>query len=226
MSRVTATAPGPVETEGGFGGAARESWCALSDEAIARALDVAARMCPTWRGRPELVLREAVVLRAVLSVGAESVLEVGCGEGLLAAEMVRRGLEVSVVEPVDVLRMWAYARMRAVAPESWCGVGLLAEQALEVAHPRDVVVAVNVLQQVREPASLVRAMARVARRACVLTVPAGAQGDALNVWRFEKPKDLIEILGLDGPFADADVQKLPADGDRDSESWLVVGRAP
>jgi hypothetical protein len=165
----------------------------------------------------------------VLALGAESVLEAGPGDGLLAAAMVRSGLDVALCDPLPEAIRDAGATLRALGIEPTPGAlvdfaeGLVGSDELRGAF--DVALAVWAVQQARDPAAFVAGLAHVARRAVVLVVPCGWGDPPLDVWRFEEHRDVLDRLRLgSGAFSAVDVERLAAGPGEPGGSFLVVGR--
>ncbi len=103
-------------------------------------------------------------LRAVLAeLDPQSVLDAGCGEG----EMLRRGVLPDSVSPV-CLDLRPASLAAAKVPRRVCGSVLSLPFA---ARSFDVVTCLEVLEHLDNPADAVLELARVARRAFVVSVP-------------------------------------------------------
>lgn len=109
----------------------------------------------------------ATVGRLAAAEGAERVLEVGCGEGLVLRYLrERHGLLVDGVEPDPVAL--AAARRRNPQSRLWrgdaCRLGVRSGSY-------DLVLCLEVLEHLAEPAAALRELRRVARRRLILSVP-------------------------------------------------------
>ncbi|HEX8940889.1 MAG TPA: class I SAM-dependent methyltransferase [Candidatus Limnocylindrales bacterium] len=112
--------------------------------------------------RLHLALR--LVDRAALPEGS-SVLEIGAGAGILAAELARRGYEVKATDPAPRMRALIVASAAAAGVTS--RVHVSAEDATRLSAPPasvDLVVALGVLPWLADPTAAVAEMARVVRR--------------------------------------------------------------
>lgn len=103
-------------------------------------------------------------LRSVLAeLDPHSVLDAGCGEG----ELLRRGVLPPAVQPV-CLDLQPASLAEVAAPHRVCASVL----ALPFADSSfDAVTCLEVLEHLDHPAAAVRELARVARRAIILSVP-------------------------------------------------------
>jgi ubiquinone/menaquinone biosynthesis C-methylase UbiE len=99
----------------------------------------------------------------VAAIDPQSLLDAGCGEG----EMLRRGVLRAAVRPVCLdLRLDSLAEV--ANPQRVCGSVLALPFA---SRSFDAVTCLEVLEHLDDPASAVRELARVARRAVVVSVP-------------------------------------------------------
>jgi ubiquinone/menaquinone biosynthesis C-methylase UbiE len=110
----------------------------------------------------------ATLLEEVTALGPGSVLDAGCGEGIVAAWLSRALPEAALVG-VDA-RPDAVSEFRARNPGVRAEVGDLYELPFGDSE-FDVVMAIEVLEHFERPADALRELARVARTAVVLTVP-------------------------------------------------------
>jgi ubiquinone/menaquinone biosynthesis C-methylase UbiE len=112
-------------------------------------------------------------------VGAASVLEVGCGEGHLAARLLGRGRRPSRFVASDV-------DLSAVAPGLDPLVELREASAYELPFADgefDLVICCEVLEHLDDPDRGLREVARVSRRAVILSTPREPLWRVLNVAR-------------------------------------------
>jgi 2-polyprenyl-3-methyl-5-hydroxy-6-metoxy-1,4-benzoquinol methylase len=126
--------------------------------------------------------------------GPASILDVGCGEGVLTSEWAERpGIESVVgfdLEDPKLRAEWA-ARERP-------GLSFLAGDAAALPFPdgsRDLVTAVEVLEHVPDPEAVLAEMARVSRRHLLVSVPREPLWRGLNLARGAYVKDLGNTPG-------------------------------
>jgi 2-polyprenyl-6-hydroxyphenyl methylase/3-demethylubiquinone-9 3-methyltransferase len=108
-------------------------------------------------------LRLAHIERMAQGLAGKRVLDVGCGGGILAEAMARAGAKVTGIDLAD--KPLKVAMLHKL--ESGCEVDyrLVSAEALaaEAPEPFDLVTCMEMLEHVPEPASVVRACARLAR---------------------------------------------------------------
>lgn len=120
-----------------------------------------------WLTERFLAGLEEVFTEVEAETPAAGVLEVGCGEGEIAGLLRRRWEEVTALDLPD-------AGLRAAWRAADDGVHYLHANALRLPFADgafDVVVAVEVLEHLRDPARGLAELARVSRRHLVLSVP-------------------------------------------------------
>ena len=124
----------------------------------------------------------------------ESVLDVGCGEGVLTVEWARRLGDGRVVGiDLDDSKLRAEWRRRARA-----NLEFRAEEATRLsfaADEFDLAAAIEVLEHVPEPEATLAEMARVARRRLLVSVPREPLWRALNMARGAYVRDLGNTPG-------------------------------
>lgn len=156
--------------------------------------------------------------------GPRRVLEVGCGEGIVLAAMATRlpgtgfdGLELDET---------ALEQARTRCP----GARLVRGDACELPFEDrsfDLVVCLEVLEHLPEPARALRELKRVARSACLLSVPhepffrLGNVVRGKNVARLGDPSDHIQHWGARG-FAEFCGRELAVRIRTTSFPWLIV----
>jgi SAM-dependent methyltransferase len=137
----------------------------------------------------------AEVARLVAERGPGRVLEVGCGEGIVIEYVRRRhhGVRLDGVEPdADAL-----ARARRRLPDALLVRGDACDLGIATGA-YDLVLCLEVLEHLREPARALGEIRRVARRGCILSVPhepffrLGNLLRARNVRRLGDPPDHVQ----------------------------------
>jgi SAM-dependent methyltransferase len=152
------------------------------------------------------------------------VLEVGCGEGIVLATLAARlpGARLDGLE-LDETTL-EQARLRCP------GATLVRGDACELPfgdRSFDLVVCLEVLEHLPEPARALRELKRVARAACLLSVPhepffrLGNVARGKNVARLGDPSDHIQHWGARG-FADFCGRELAVRVRTTSFPWLIV----
>lgn len=120
----------------------------------------------------------------------ESVLDVGCGEGLLADHLIRlrRPVRFDACD-VDLARL---------APGLHPGLSFQTASVYQLPHPDrsvDLVVCCEVLEHLHDPAAGLAELARVARRAVLLSTPWEPVWRLLNLARGSYVRDLGNTPG-------------------------------
>jgi SAM-dependent methyltransferase len=152
------------------------------------------------------------------------ILEVGCGEGIVIEYLAGRlpGARFDGVE----LDADALARGRRRCP----GRSLLRADAYELPFARgsyDLVLCLEVLEHLREPARALRELRRVARGGCLLSVPhepffrLGNLARGKNVGRLGNPSDHVQHWGAHG-FAAFCARELAVRTATRAFPWLIV----
>jgi ubiquinone biosynthesis O-methyltransferase len=126
--------------------------------------DVLPAAYAAWRqsvlGQITDALEQDLVLELVGSPSGLRILDVGCGDGILALELSRRGAHATGVDVSE--RMIAAARKRAERHEDTVGFEIGKAEALPFESDSfDVVVAITVLCFIEDAAGAMREMARV-----------------------------------------------------------------
>jgi SAM-dependent methyltransferase len=126
---------------------------------------------PQWR---KSVLIQADLLTKALHPGSD-ILEIGCGEGILLAELAGRGFRVSGIEPSNTASQ--YAREK--------GLNVLTGYfpCDKVSGPFDAVVMSQVLEHLSNPAEILREVARVVPGGIVLLVQTNWRGLMPRIYR-------------------------------------------
>lgn len=114
------------------------------------------------------------------STGTRSALEVGCGEGYISRMLAGRGLTVQATD--------MSARIIDVARQLTPGSGIVySVRAIEDLHPdkdaAPLVVAIEVLEHVKDPEASLKKLASLARPYLLLSVPQEPLWRALNMLR-------------------------------------------
>jgi SAM-dependent methyltransferase len=91
------------------------------------------------------------------------VLEVGCGAGLLAADLFRRGFVVDCIDSSDVMVALARARLATLDDRGWTTVSEGDVHSLEFADSCDLIIALGVLPFLHSPTIALKEIARVLR---------------------------------------------------------------
>jgi ubiquinone/menaquinone biosynthesis C-methylase UbiE len=112
----------------------------------------------------------------------DRVVDVGCGEGVLAEQLARAGLHVTGVEPAAYLRERFEARLRAVDPGSGVVDGL-ADRLPFGDGEVGAVVTTEVLEHVPDPAAALGELRRVMRPGAVLCLSVPTSFTELLFWR-------------------------------------------
>lgn len=151
-----------------------------------------------------------VSLPALGVASGDRVVDVGCGEGGLAALLAQAGLHVTGVEPAEYLRARFTDRLRPIDPESFVVDGLA--DALPFADGElDAIVMTEVLEHVPDPKAALIELHRVLRRGGVLCFSVPTSYTELVFWRlhpdyaenatheriFTRP-ELERLIGLAG----------------------------
>jgi ubiquinone/menaquinone biosynthesis C-methylase UbiE len=156
--------------------------------------------------------------------GPNRILEVGCGEGVVIEYLSRRvpGTRLDGVE----LDTGALARARARCPAT----SLLRADAYELpfrSRSYDLVLCLEVLEHLADPARALRELRRVSRRGCLLSVPhepffrLGNVARGKNLGRFGDPPDHVQHWGAAG-FAEFCRRELTVHSATGAFPWLIV----
>lgn len=163
---------------------------------------------------------EAAVDQLVLEAGPSTVLDVGCGEGVLSEDWARRPGITSVegldLDDPELREEWA-ARERP-------GLTFRAGEAGALPYADgawDLVAAVEVLEHVSSPDVVLAEMARVARRHLLVSVPREPVWRALNVARGAYVADLGNTPGHLHHWSGRGFRRLLA-----RHGTVVAARAP
>lgn len=173
------------------------------------------------------LFREYAVAAAVEHLDCHTVLDVGCGDGHLAALMATCGREVSVS---DVVSSNVEEAVRRVAredatqtPRAW--VGLVED--LSFVEEFDAVTCCETIEHLRDPRAAVAKLARAARFAVVLTTPVGrCYDDPSHLHHWDTPNDLAADLALRDVFAETLIQQIPSRLGDEGLVYLVLGLKP
>jgi SAM-dependent methyltransferase len=150
---------------------------------------------------------------AKLGVGpGDRVIDLGCGEGVLAEMLARAGLHVTGIEPAAYLRERFAARVGAVDPESAVVDGL-ADRLPFGDGEAGAVVTTEVLEHVPDPEAALRELHRAMRPGAMLCLSVPTSFTELLFWRlhpryaenathlriFTKPelRRLLDVTGFD-----------------------------
>lgn len=138
-------------------------------------------------GRWMLARQEDLVMRALRTVGAQTVLDVGGGHGQLARPLSEAGFEVTVLGSESVCA----ARIADLVQAGMCRFVVGSVIALPFADRSfDAVVTVRLLPHCARWPLLIRECARVARRVVVLDYPVSGGFNRLAPWFFGAKKRL------------------------------------
>lgn len=156
----------------------------------------------------------------LLDAGPTSILDIGCGEGVLSADWAARP-GVARVEGVDLedpgLRAEWAARERP-------GLAFRAGDAAALPDPDsswDLVAAVELLEHVAEPERVLAELARVARRHVLLSVPREPLWRGLNLARGAYVRELGNTPGHLNHWTPRGIGRLAA-----RHGTVAAGRAP
>lgn len=180
------------------------------------------------RGRKPLA-REFAVASAVVQEGCESALDVGCGEGHLAALLAQHLMAaVGVVDCVAEAVSVAAAKVRAADPLAldFMSTGQ-AESVLASLPPAcyEAVTCCEMVEHVQDPRALVGLLARVARKLVVITTPVGrSYDDPLHLHHWYDAESLDRALGLRATFSALHITQIPSQWGDTDRCWLVLGR--
>ena len=114
-------------------------------------------------GRGPLFDRLRIAVDTVVSAGATSVLDVGCGSGPLFGPLAAKGIHVTGIDPAEA--MVALARQQAEVFPDLVEVEQRGWEELEEVDAYDAAVALGVFDYVEEPAKLLGRMLRAATHA-------------------------------------------------------------
>jgi ubiquinone/menaquinone biosynthesis C-methylase UbiE len=164
------------------------------------------------------------VATLVEAQGPGRVLEVGCGEGIVIQYLSGRvpGARLDGVE----LDGGALVRARARCPTA----ALAQADAYELpfrSRSYDLVVCLEVLEHLADPARALREIRRVSRRGCLLSVPhepffrLGNVARGKNIMRLGDPADHVQHWGAAG-FADFCRGELTVRTATGAFPWLIV----
>jgi SAM-dependent methyltransferase len=134
---------------------------------------------------PDQALRDLVGNLNLSALGVAPgghLVDVGCGEGQLAALLVRAGLHVTGVEPAAYLRERFRERVLGMDPESTILDGLADQLPFadgEVEH----IVTTEVLEHVPDPAAALNELRRVLARGGTLCIAVPTSYTELAFWR-------------------------------------------
>jgi len=165
----------------------------------------------SWRGsrlgQMTDELEQALILRLMGSVAGLRILDAGCGDGLLALELARRGANVTGVDGSEQMIRTAHRRARHFQEAVNFGTAAVEELPFG-AGSFDVVVAVTVLCFVEDATGAVREMARVVEPggrlivgelgrwsswAAIRRIKGWAGSEFWRQARFRSPKDLQRL---------------------------------
>lgn len=122
---------------------------------------------------------ERAVVDALAAQGCESVLELDCGDGALAAGLQRCGWEILATEG-DAVRLEAARTAYPALP--LCALDLQQPLAPELAGRFDAVVAVDLVDRLPQPQRLIQVAAAALRPGGMLLVAAPNCGYARTLW--------------------------------------------
>jgi SAM-dependent methyltransferase len=146
------------------------------------------------RSRPAL-LREHAVAAAVTQCGAKTVLDVGCGDGHLAALFASIGVDVTLVDATEGAVDAAWQRVLAAGHDAESIIALAED--LDVVEAFDAVTCCETIEHVRDPRAVFARLWAASRDVVVLTTPVGTcYDDPGHLHHWEKPEDLIAALGV------------------------------
>jgi 2-polyprenyl-6-hydroxyphenyl methylase/3-demethylubiquinone-9 3-methyltransferase len=156
-------------------------------------------------GRGPLFDRLRFAVEQAEAVGAQHVLDVGCGSGPLFAPLVSRGIRVTGIDPAP--NMVALARAKAAhLPSGMAEVQQRGWEDLLEIDTYDMAVALGVFDYVDSPAELLRRMSRAAPHA-VGSFPAPGLRTNLRKLRYARggvsvhgyrPQEIVKIAGAAG----------------------------
>lgn len=163
---------------------------------------------------------EAALDQMLLEAGPTSILDVGCGEGVLSADWARRA-GIARIEGLDLaddgLRAEWAARERP-------GLSFRSGEAEALPYPDDawdLVAAIEVLEHVSSPEVVLAEMARVAGRHLLVSVPREPLWRGLNVARGAYVAELGNTPGHLNHWGARGIRRLLA-----RHGTVVAARAP
>jgi ubiquinone/menaquinone biosynthesis C-methylase UbiE len=139
-------------------------------------------------------------------VSPESVLEIGCGEGLLAHHLLTNGPRPRRFVASD-------RDLRAAVPGLDPLIEFLEASAYDLPFPSgsfDLVVCCEVLEHLHDPPRALSEAARVARRAVIVSTPREPLWRLLNIARGAYIRDLGNTPGHVQHFGSGDLERLVA----------------
>ncbi len=163
--------------------------------------------------------------------GARSAVEVGCGEGYLAAQLARLGLSVEAVDP-DPEVVARAARERGSGDRApRFAVGDLFDLAPGSLSGVDLLVCCEVLEHVAEPAAALDRLAEAGARRVLVSVPREPLWRVLNLARGRYWRQLGNTPGhrhhwSSDAFAAFVGRRLGAVAERRPVPWTMILAAP